>query len=127
MPEAIRVACAIMMRDGRVLIAKRKGGTSNAGRWEFPGGTVEPGETPEAALARELDEEFSINVQVLSFFGSSRHVYPDHDIELLAYNVMMLAGDLQLKEHDEIRWVEPKHLPAYDLCEADRPIAALLR
>ena len=126
MPDTVGVACAILEQDGKVLIAKRKLGLSNAGRWEFPGGRLEPGEGPEAALRREMSEEFGVRVQVLDLVGSNRHKYPHMDIELSAYRVKLLTPDLVLKEHDEIKWVVPANLPAYDLTEADRPIAALL-
>jgi 8-oxo-dGTP diphosphatase len=127
MPDPIRVACAIIKQDGNVLIAKRRQGLSNGGRWEFPGGTLEPGESPEAALMRELDEEFGARAQVLDLVGSNIHAYPNATVELMAYRVKLLTADMVLKEHDEIQWVRPADLPAYDLTEADRPIAALLR
>lgn len=126
MPDTVRVACAILEQDGKVLIAKRKMGLSNAGRWEFPGGRLEVGEGPEAALRREMSEEFGIRVQVLDLVGSNRHTYPDKKVELMAYRAKLLTSDLVLHEHDEIRWVVPANLPAYDLTEADRPIAAML-
>lgn len=127
MPETIKVVCAILEQDGHVLIAKRKHGLSNAGRWEFPGGRLEIGESPEAALLRELSEEFGARAQVLDLVGSNTHAYPDKEVELIAYRVKLLTADMILKEHDEIRWVEPVNLLAYDLTEADRPIAAMLK
>lgn len=126
MPETIKVVCGIIEQDGHVLIAKRKLGLNNAGRWEFPGGRLEAGESPEDALVRELSEEFGARVQVLDLVGSNTYAYPDKEVELIAFRVKLLTADILLKEHDEIRWVEPANLLAYDLTEADRPIAGML-
>ncbi len=103
----ITVTAAVLEKDGRILIARRKRGDRLADKWEFPGGKIEEGETPEACLRRELQEELGIDVSVGGFVGRSCHRYPHGEIELLAYRVTHLSGDFQLHDHEEIRWVSP--------------------
>ncbi len=124
--KRITVIAAIMEREGTILIARRKRGDRQAGKWEFPGGKLEEGETPEVCLRRELQEEFSIDVVVGGFVGHSSHRYSHREIELLAYRVTHLSGDFQLHDHEEIRWVLPADLPSYDFSAADIPIVTLL-
>ena len=122
----IIVTAAVLEKDGRVLIARRKRGDRLADKWEFPGGKLEEGETPEACLRRELQEELGIDVVVGGFVGRSCHRYPHGEIELLAYRVIHLSGDFQLHDHEEIRWVPPADLASHDFSAADIPIAKLL-
>jgi 8-oxo-dGTP diphosphatase len=124
--KRITVTAAIMEREGTILIARRKRGDRQSGKWEFPGGKLEEGETPEVCLRRELQEEFSIDVVVGGFIGRSSHRYSHGEIELLAYRVTHLSGDFQLHDHEEIRWVLPADLPSYDFSAADIPIVTLL-
>ncbi|HTZ41268.1 MAG TPA: alpha/beta fold hydrolase, partial [Syntrophales bacterium] len=109
-----------------VLIARRKRGHRLAGKWEFPGGKLEEGETPEECLRREMMEEFGVDVTVGEFVGRSHHIYPHGAIDLLAYRVTYLNGIYQLHDHEEIRWVYPADLADHDFSEADIPIARLL-
>jgi len=122
----ITVTAAVLEKDGRVLIARRKRGDRLADKWEFPGGKIEEGETPEACLRRELQEEFGIDVAVGGFVGQSCHRYPHGEIELLAYRATHLSGDFQLHDHEEIHWVHPADLHRYDVSAADIPIVKLL-
>ena len=121
------VTAAIMRVDGKILIAQRKKGDALEHKWEFPGGKMEPGETPEQCLARELMEEFGIQTRVKDFFASSIFAYQHIKIELLAYDVEYLSGQFQLHDHQEIRWVPPAELDMYDFSEADIPIASKLQ
>ncbi len=123
----VTVTAAVLEKDGKILIARRKRGDRLANKWEFPGGKLEEGETPEGCLRREMLEEFGIDVAVGDFVGRSHHIYPHGEIDLLAYHVTHLAGDYQLHDHEEIRWVYPADLPAHDFSEADIPIARLLQ
>ena len=127
MDTAPRVVTAAIARRGKlVLIARRGPGEKLAGLWEFPGGKLEAGETPENCLARELREEFGIQVVVEGFFMNSVYHYGHGAIDLHAYFVQWPEGPHQLHVHDEIRWVQAQQLLDYTLAPADIPIAAAL-
>lgn len=121
----VTVTCAVIQRNGAVLIARRKNG-AQAGKWEFPGGKVEEGETPEESLAREMKEECSVSVRVGTFLAESLHHYENFSIRLLAYEAELLSGDLHLSDHDEVRWVPQCSLLSHDLAAADIAIARVL-
>lgn len=123
--KVIDVTAGIIERAGKILIAKRKKGKHLEGFWEFPGGKIEDGESPEECLVRELGEEFSIKVKVLGFVGESIYMYADKTIRLLGYEVRYLSGDFVLKEHDEIKWVSKRGIAKYKLAPADVPILSL--
>jgi len=121
------VTAAVIERGGCVLIGKRKRGRRFAGNWEFPGGTLEEGETPEECLKRELREELDIEVDVGELFCSSTAEYgPGWTVRLLAYRATVISGTFSLNDHEEIRWVRPADLVGYDLPAADRPAAEKL-
>jgi len=117
-----QVAAAVMEKDGKVLIARRKPGDALAGKWEFPGGKLEPGETPEVCLRRELMEEFGVDTKIGDFVCSSRFEYKHLQIELLAYRVAHISGEFKLNDHDRIAWVAAAELLKYDFCSADIPV-----
>jgi 8-oxo-dGTP diphosphatase len=117
-----QVTAAIMEKDGKILIAKRKQTSTLGGKWEFPGGKIELGETPEQCLKRELREEFGVEIEVNEFICSSQCAYSHIDIELMAYKAKYISGDFQLNVHDEIKWVNIDEARKVDLAEADRPI-----
>jgi len=117
------VIVAIIEEDDRVLIARRKQGKQHPGKWEFPGGTLEEGETHEQCLRRELEEELAVMVEIGDLICMSEYCYtPDWTIRLFAYRTTVISGNLTLNDHEEIRWVEPAELINYDFPEADRPI-----
>jgi 8-oxo-dGTP diphosphatase len=122
-----KVTAAIIRRNNKILLARRLPGDKLAGKWEFPGGKIEEGETPEACLSRELFEEFGISSIVESFLTSSIYKYMHGGIELLAYNVQIRDDNLMLKAHSEIKWVKPEELLFFDLAPADIPIAEAIR
>lgn len=124
--QPIRVTAALIRRSGQVLIARRRAGGHLAGFWEFPGGKIEEGETPEACLARELEEEFGVGAKVGAYVASSRFDYGERAIELLAYEAELEPGEWILDSHDEARWVPPADLLDYQLAPADIPIAEAL-
>ena len=124
--EIIRVTAAIIRHSSKVLLARRRTGSHLEGLWEFPGGKIELGETPEECLARELREEFELEATVGAFVASSCYRYGQKEIELLAYEVELGPGQLILNSHDEVRWVPVKDLCSIDLAPADVPIAKQL-
>lgn len=123
----IRVTAAVIERDGRILIAKRPAGDRLAGLWEFPGGKIEEGEDPRVCLARELHEEFGITAEIGEFLVSHVHRYPHVEIELLSYRARHVAGDFDLRDHDEVRWVLPEEMDEYSFAPADLPTVELLQ
>ncbi len=124
--QPIRVTAAIIRRPGQILLARRQAGDHLAGHWEFPGGKIEDGETPEECLARELEEEFGVGAEIGRFIAASRHAYDDREIELLAYEARLEPGEWTLGSHDDTRWVGMRELLSYDLAPADVPIAEAL-
>lgn len=126
MLKPIRVTGALITDGDKILIARRAPGQSLAGHWEFPGGKVEPGETPEESLRRELYEELGIVAEVGEHFATSVHHHPRGTIELQVYFARIKSGQLVLKVHDAVAWVTPGELLEYDLLPADLPIAQRL-
>jgi 8-oxo-dGTP diphosphatase len=121
------VIAAVIERDGCILICKRKQGKQHSGFWEFPGGTLEEGETREQCLKRELQEELAIIAEVGDLICTSEYTYtPDWTIKLVAYRATVISGNFSLNDHEEIRWVKPADLANYDFPEADRPIVEIL-
>lgn len=117
-----RVTAAILIKEGHILIAKRRQGKHLAGKWEFPGGKIEPGETPEECLAREMKEELGIVVKVEDFMAKSIYEYDRGVVELLAYRVNWVSGELQLLDHDETKWIGTTELSSIDFAPADIPL-----
>ena len=124
--KMIQVTAAIIVNTDRVFIARRKPGIKHAGRWEFPGGKIETGETPEQCLARELKEEFNIIVKAVDFFIDTVYQYNRGPVHILAYYTQWLAGKMILRDHDHFKWVKPEALLGEDLLPADVPIARKL-
>ena len=123
------VACALVDVDGRVLIAKRPQGRPLAGLWEFPGGKVEDGETPEAALIRELDEELGIEVKpaCLAPFTFASHAYETFHLLMPLFLCRKWGGEVHPREGQEIAWVRANRLGDYEMPPADEPLRAMLR
>jgi len=115
-----QVTAAVIEKDGLVLIAKRKKGKKLGEKWEFPGGKLEPGETPRECLKRELEEELEIDADVGDFLCSVVYENPDFSFELLAFRVPSFRGTPVLREHEEFRWVRREDAAAYDLADSDR-------
>jgi 8-oxo-dGTP diphosphatase len=123
----IDVTAAILIENGRVLIARRRPGASQAGMWEFPGGKVRPGESPAQCLKREIQEELGIEIAVSEFFGESVYAYEDKTIRLLAYRVRAEGGEVSRNDHAELAWVAIADLGRYRFCPADVPFTEKLR
>ncbi len=128
-PVVLVVAVALIDADGRVLLARRPEGKAMAGLWEFPGGKVEPGETPEAALIRELDEELGIDVSAscLAPFTFASHGYEDFHLLMPLYVCRVWEGRLRPREGQQTAWVHPRRLADYPMPPADKPLVAMLR
>lgn len=126
-PDIIRVTAAILVKDGEVIIAKRKAGLKFADKWEFPGGKIEVNETPEQCLKREMKEEFDIDVSIGEYLGSSIYRYDHISIELLAYRTFWKGGSIILNDHDEIKWVSLEQLDEFDFVPADIAFVEKLR
>ena len=122
-------AVALVDADGRVLIARRPEGKAMAGLWEFPGGKVQAGETPERALVRELKEELGIDVteSCLGAFTFASHAYPDFHLLMPLYLCRKWKGTPAAHEHSALKWVRPGNLADYDMPPADKPLVAMLR
>ena len=119
MKKLIDVAAAVIVKSNRVLAARRRHGIHLAGYWEFPGGKVEEGETPESCLARELKEEFNIDTKIGSFLGESVYDYGVSIVRLMAYQVEHLSGEFELVDHDELCWLSVDDLDTVDWAPAD--------
>ena len=122
-PPATVVTAAVVRRNGRVLIARRLPGGRHPGRWEFPGGKVEPGEALEECVLRELKEELGARARVLGRLAGARHSYPDLEVELVALECEITGGELTDIQCAAHAWVRPEDLPAYDLLPPDRVLA----
>lgn len=122
-------AAALVDRDNRVLIAKRPEGRAMAGLWEFPGGKVDAGETPETALRRELAEELAIDVcpECLSPFTFASHAYADFHLLMPLYLIRSWDGIVTPQEGQEIAWVRAPRLAEYPMPPADLPLIPFLR
>ena len=122
-------AVALIDRDGRVLLAQRPEGKSMAGLWEFPGGKIEPDETPEAALVRELSEELDIKTwnSCLAPLTFASHSYDDFHLLMPLFACRKWDGIVKPKEGQNLKWVEAKALKDYPMPAADIPIISILR
>ena len=128
-PIILVAAAALIDADGRVLIAQRPEGKQLAGLWEFPGGKVEPGETPEQCLIRELKEELGIDVNeaCLAPFVFTTHAYDSFHLLMPLWLCRRWSGVVQALEHQAVAWVKPVRLSDYPMPPADEPLVAWLR
>lgn len=118
----ITVAAAIIRRDGKILITRRRSDVHLAGLWEFPGGKVEPGESLEAALQREIREELGIDIQVLNEFFSTEFHYPEKSVRLYFFDCVITRGEPHPLEAADLRWVQKAELGGLSFPEADREL-----
>ena len=112
----IEVVAAMILRDERILLCQRPVGKSNGTLWEFPGGKIEAGETPETALRREIREELNMDIRVGACLADTKR----GDIHLTLYEAEITCGEPQLLEHSALAWVSRTEAEGYDLCPGDR-------
>ncbi|WP_246086864.1 (deoxy)nucleoside triphosphate pyrophosphohydrolase [Nocardioides humi] len=122
----IEVVGAVIVRDGLVLCARRGPGGEAGGMWEFPGGKVEPGESPQAALAREIREELGCVVEVGDLVTTTRHVGSAAVVELSTYWCRVVAGTPEPTEHAAVRWLPAARLGELEWAPADVPAVELV-
>lgn len=121
------VTAAIIIKKDLILIARRGRNENLAGKWEFPGGKIEDGETAQQCLIREIKEELNIDVKVGNFFEESIYVYTDGEIKLLTYFAEIINGNIKLSVHDEVKWVSIKEIDKFDFAPADVKLVEKLR
>jgi len=129
LPVVLVAAAALVDADGRVLLARRPQGRPMAGLWEFPGGKIVAGETPEAALVRELREELAIDVaeSCLAPLSFASHAYEDFHLLMTLFACRVWAGTPRPLEGQEITWARPNRMAALAMPPADAPLVALIR
>lgn len=125
--KRIEVTGAVIVQDGKILAAQRGPGKALAGLWEFPGGKIEPGESPEEALHRELKEELLCEAEVGSFITTTEHEYDFGLVVLSTYFCTLRLGTPRLTEHQEIRWLAPEELDSVEWAPADVPAVELVK
>lgn len=119
----IKVTCAIIEKDGKILIAQRSEKMSLPLKWEFPGGKIERNETEQDCIVREIREEFSIDIIPVKRLPESNHSYSENAISLIPFICKYELGDIILKEHKTFLWIEKEKLFEFELADADIPIA----
>ena len=124
--KIINVVAAIIVRDGKILATQRGYGEYKDG-WEFPGGKVEPGETPEQALAREIREELDTEISVGEKLAQVEYDYPDFHLSMGCYLCAVRSGSLTLKEHESARWLGAEELDQVAWLPADLSVIELLK
>ncbi|MFF6008901.1 pyrimidine (deoxy)nucleoside triphosphate diphosphatase [Rahnella sp. R3(2024)] len=120
--KIVDVVAALIEREGKLLLARRDATGDQAGLWEFPGGKVEAGESQQAALIRELQEELGIDAKVEEFVATSELQQPARLIRLHGWRVSDFKGVITLQCHSEIRWVVPADVHSFELAAADVPL-----
>lgn len=121
------VTAALIIKDNKVLIAQRSPEDKLAGKWEFPGGKTEQGETPQECLKREIREELDVEIEVLDFFEASIYAYHSGAIKLMAFWCKWISGEFTLKVHSNVAWVNRQELDLFDFAPADIPLVDKLK
>jgi len=126
--KIITVTAAVIQKGKYYLLARRKAGnTPRSGQWEFPGGKLEPDESLQQCIKRELKEELCIDAEVGNKIIEKAHHYPDKSIKLIAFKIIHFEGEIHLSSHQEYDWVRPQAMNKYNISEADRFIVEYLQ
>lgn len=125
-PKIIPVVAAAILKDGKYFCAQRPEGKSLAGYWEFPGGKIETGESPEEALIREIKEEFNANITILNYVNEASYDYDFGTVVMKTFEVELVSDKLVLLEHQDSTWLEPYQLNTLAWAPVDRPAVDLL-
>jgi 8-oxo-dGTP diphosphatase len=120
------VVAALVRRSGQILMSRRRPDQPMPNLWEFPGGKVEPGEAPVAALAREVREELGCEIDVGGIYEVVFHAYPEFDLVMMVYTATVSRGVPRAVEVAEVAWIEAARIPSLDLLPADYPLALAL-
>ena len=120
--KRVEVVAAVIQKDNRIFCAQRNLSKSMGGKWEFPGGKIELGETKEEALVREIREELDSDIVVDKYLITVEHDYPNFHITMHAYLCTLVKGELTLKEHNDSVWLSKEELLSLDWADADKPI-----
>ncbi len=124
--EIKEVTCAIIRQEGKILVVQRSDSMPHPQKWEFPGGKIKTGESPEKCIRREIREELSINVKVEALLPTVVHTYGDITIRLLPFICSVDSGRIILTEHSCYKWMDPDQLELVDLLDADKLILPYL-
>jgi len=122
MKKHLRVSAAVIEKDGKIFAAQRGNHGEMALKWEFPGGKIEPGETPEQALVREIKEELDTTIEVVRPIVTIEHEYETFSITLYAFLCHIVSGNLTIKEHLASQWLDKSQLQTLDWSGADEEI-----
>ena len=117
--KTIRVVAAIIFNQGKVFATQRGYGEFKDG-WEFPGGKIEPGETPEEAIKREIKEELDTEIEIVKFLDTVEYDYPKFHLSMDCFICKVVSGDLVLKEHEAAKWLTKENLDSVDWLPADQ-------
>lgn len=128
MKKEIIVVAALIEKDNMYLIAKRSTGDENVlGKWEFPGGKVEPNENEMHAIEREIKEEFELNIKAIKYITNNVCEYPTKIVNLKLYECEYIDGEFKLHDHSEYKYISKDEILNYDLCPADIPLAKYIQ
>lgn len=123
----LAVCAAVIEEEGKILLTERPADKQQGGFWEFPGGKIEPGESPQQALKRELREELGIEINVGPVLETVYHHYDWGSVLIIAFRCQRLSGEISHLEVSDHAWIEPKQFSTYPILPADRPILDKLR
>jgi len=124
--KQVEVVGAVIVRDGKILCAQRGANGALGGKWEFPGGKIEPGEDARQALVRELNEELGCEVEVGDFVTRTTYDYPFATVSLTTFRCKLVSGEPELTEHEAVVWLDPQELLILDWAPADVPAVEIL-